>query len=134
VTDETKSIEKQLLAWRPSGPSAKLRGRIFGQPDLAGGPVLAHSWRAPACVGLLLLAGASHWQSSRVPAAAADREFFAVVLSNQSLAAWAADSERHARNGPPCDRFEWTHGSRAPERVASGDAVPVTGWTRRETE
>jgi len=134
VTDKTESVEKQLLAWKPCGPSAKLRRRIFGQPDLAGGPVLTHSWRAPACVGLLLLAMASHWQSGRVPASAPDRDFFAVVLSNRSLAAWPAGSERHARNGPPCDRFEWVHGTRVPERVASGDAVPVTGQTRRETE
>jgi len=135
VTDKTESVEKQLLAWKPCGPSAQLRGRVFGQPGLAGGPVLAHSWRVPAGIGLLLLlAAASHWQPSRAPASAADRDFFAVVLSNRSLAAWAAGSERHARNGPPGDRFEWVHGTRIPERVASGEAMPATGQTRRETE
>ena len=110
--NEMNELEKHLLLWTPRRPSAKLERRLF-----AAGPAWAETlppfrftWLAPATAALMLLCvlfnqryGASLSTSvSPVP-------MVAMILSNQSAAAYLPGSFQAEQNNLPADTFKRTH-------------------------
>ena len=109
-------LERQLLSWTPRHPSAGLERRLFAGA-LAPAEVLPpfrFTWLAPATAALMLMCvlfnqryGPTLSDSSR------PGPLVAMILSNQSTAAYLPGSVQAAQNNLPADAFKWTRASRS---------------------
>ena len=123
-------LEKQLYSWIPRRPSAKLERRLFAARAV---PVDALtpfrlSWLAPATAALALtcvLFNQRYGQS--FPAASGAGPMVAMILSNQSAAAYLPGSVQAEQNNLPADAFRW-----AGSRDAIYTAAPLPHLTRRK--
>jgi len=107
-------LEKLLLSWTPRRPSEALEARLFGGPEAAVTeelPSFRLGWLAPAALGALLLCvflnqrcGAGLTGSS--PAG----PMMAMILSNQSVAAFLTGTAQSEQNNLPADAFKWNGG------------------------
>ena len=111
-------LEKQLASWRPRRPSKALEARLFGAAELAPAealPPFRLSWLAPTAVAALLLCVLVNQRygaglAGSPPAA----PMVAMILSNQSAAAYLGASAQSEQNNLPADAFKLTnarHGS-----------------------
>src|SRR5689334_3971853 len=112
--NEMNEWETQLRSWAPRRPSAKLRARLFARPvtPTPPRPAFTIGWLAPAGACLLLAFVILGQRSgAALRPVAKGSPLVAMILSNQSYAAYLPGSFAHGQNVPPRDSFEWTNGS-----------------------
>src|SRR5437660_6424449 len=122
--NKMNDLEIQLSSWAPRRPSARLKRRIFDSPPRptaseGRSPLMAHSgagyrlrWLAPATAALVLLCMIfNHREGGIASGSTNSNSMVAMILSNQSVAAYLPAGLQREQNGPPTDTFEWTNGS-----------------------
>jgi len=122
--NEMNELEKQWLSWTPRRPSARLERRLF-----AAGPAAAEalapfrfSWLAPATAALMLMCVVFNQRhGGALSGAASPGPLVAMILSNQSAAAYLPGGVQAERNNLPANAFE-----RASAQGASARRLPVS--------
>lgn len=111
-------LEKQLRSWTPRRPSPSLRRRLFGGSAPLAHPAGALFWFGPV-TACLLFACVVVSQHSPVGVSSVSRPdaLIAVILSNQSYAAYLPGSFQRAANR--LDTFEWTNQGHSPSFMGS---------------
>jgi hypothetical protein len=115
--NETTDLETQLLGWTPRRPSARLERRLFGGSRAPAEVLLPFrlTWLAPATVALAMLCVLVNQRyGAAFATAASPAPMVAMILSNQSAAAYLPGSVQAEQNNLPADAFKWTRGSSAP--------------------
>ena len=112
-----------MPSWTPRRPSARLKARLFAQPEA---DAVSRPWRlgwlAPAAVGLLLLFLTLDQRSAELGSLTASSNQFpmmAVTLSNMSFAAYLPGSLANDHNGVRPQSFEWTNHGHSTSTTAS---------------
>lgn len=107
-------LETQLRSWKLRRPSARLERRLFpaGTSARPAAPSLMH-WLAPATACLLFATLALNPRGSALPDG---QPLMAIILSNQSYAAYLPGSFRQEQNR--WDTFEWTNHGHSGSSVA----------------
>jgi hypothetical protein len=104
-------LEKQWRSWTPRHPSARLERRLFAAGPAAADEVLLpfrFTWLAPATAALMLMCvlfnqrHAGAFSGARSPG-----PLVAMILSNQSAAAYLPGSVQAERNNLPANAFQW---------------------------
>ena len=98
-----------MLSWTPRRPSARLERRLF-----AAGPAVAEalpsfrlSWLAPATAALMLMGVLFNQRyGPALSGSASSGPMVAMILSNQSAAAYLPGSVQAERNNLPADAFK----------------------------
>ena len=116
-------LEKRLYSWTPRRPSARLERRLVCRQACSGGG---------ACSVPVQLAGAGYGRAGAdvravqsalraalSASAAAPAPMVAMILSNQSAAAYLPGSFQAEQNNLPADAFKWIRGSGSPHDAAS---------------
>ena len=120
--NESSALEKLLLSWTPRRPSAGLERRIFAsRPATAEAlPSFRFSWLAPATAALMLLCVLFNQRyGPAVSGSATPGPLVAMILSNQSAAAYLPGSVQAEQNNLPADAFKWTRRSGSAPGAAS---------------
>lgn len=112
-------LEKLLRSWTPRHPSARLERRLF-----AGAPAVEEAllpfrltWLAPVTVGIMLMCVLFNQRyGASLSGSASPGPLVAMILSNQSAAAYLPGSVQAERNNLPADAFEWTSARAVPAR------------------
>ena len=132
--NEMNDLEMLLNSWAPRRPSPKLRRRIFADPLARAceahaspitpeGPTLRFIWLAPAAACLLLaLAIVGQRNGAPFPHPTNSMPIMAVILSNQSYAAYLPSSFQPEQNSLR-NTFEWTNRSRS--TTSKGSLSPM---------
>jgi hypothetical protein len=119
-------LEKQLLSWRLRRPSKALEQRLFGAADLAPDDALLPlrlGWLAPAALAALLLCVFFNQRyGSSLAGSPPAGPMVAMILSNQSAAAYLGGSSQSEQNNLPADAFKRTD---AQPRMARLTAFPA---------
>ena|SRR5688572_17288406 len=116
--NETNPLETQLRSWTPRRPSARIQKKIFRHPQTVGRPAGMVFWLGPVTACLLLVCGVLNQPGSATfTAVSRNDEFVAMILSNQSYAAYLPGSFQQSANR--LDTFEWTNGARSTSFVGS---------------
>ena len=102
-------LEARLRSWAPRRPSASLERRLFacGAAPAEAPPAFRLSWLAPAMATLLLLGLFLSGRNSTAVGASPAAPMVAMLLSNQSAAAYLCGSSPRAENRLPADTYEW---------------------------
>ncbi len=119
-------LEKQLLSWRLRRPSKALEQRLFGAAQLEPAdalPPLRLSWLAPAALAALLFCVLfnQHYGAGLAGSPPAG-PMVAMILSNQSAAAYLGGSSQSEQNNLPANAFKWAD---AQPRMARLTAFPA---------
>ena len=127
--NELNELEKWLYSWTPRHPSAKLERRLFGARPAPVEALLPFrfGWLAPTTVALALMCvlfNQRYGAPSFAPTGASP--MVAMILSNQSSAAYLPGSFQAEQNNLPADAFKWTRGSSSP-RVPASYSRPTGG-------
>ena len=105
-------LEKQLGLWTPRRPSARLECRLFAAAPAATEALLPFrvTWLAPVTAALMLMCVLfnQHYGAS-LSGSGATGPMVAMILSNQSVAAYLPGSVQAERNNLPADAFDWSH-------------------------
>jgi hypothetical protein len=117
-------LETQLRSWAPRRPSAKLRRRIFAAGAAGaigeGEPTFRFGWLAPATAAFLLMAVLFNQRNSPVISGSSNSgPMVAMIMSNQSAAAYLPGSFQSDHNKLAGETFEWTNGSRSTSSIRS---------------
>ena len=116
-------FETQLLGWTPRRPSARLERRLFAATPAPAEalPPFRFSWLAPATAVLALMCVLFNQRYvADFSASAGAGPIVAMILSNQSAAAYLPGSVQADHNNLPADAFKW-----ASSRGAAPDtAIP----------
>ena len=125
------NLEAQSRTWAPRRPSPKLKKRLFGRPAAAithhasrirnhPSPAFRFGWLAPATAGVLALCLLSNQRNSDVISGARNSvPLVAMILSNQSPAAYLPGNFERHQNRLPADTFEWTNRSSSTSSIGS---------------
>ena len=115
-----KDLEAQLRSWAPRRPSANLERRLFAPPPAVAEalPAFRLNWLAPATVALMLLGLFLHQHNSPFIGSSNAGPMVALILSNQSAAAYLSGSLPRTENRLPAVAYEWT--------VRNGTTSPVS--------
>jgi len=103
-------LEKQLGWWTPRHPSARLERRLFAAAPAPAVPLLPFrsTWLAPVTGTLALVCVLFNQRYvASLSGSGAAGPMVAMILSNQSAAAYLPGSVRAERNNLPADAFEW---------------------------
>ena len=109
--NELNELEKQLLSWTPRRPSKGLEARLFGASVALAEPLPSFrlSWLAPATLALLLMGVLFNQRyGPGFAGAPVSAPMVAMILSNQSAAAYLPGSFQAEQNNLPADAFKWT--------------------------
>jgi hypothetical protein len=109
-------LEKQLRWWRPRHPSARLERRLFAVGSAPAEALLPFrvTWLAPVTAALMLMCVLFNQRyGPDFSASANPGPLVAMILSNQSAAAYLPGSFQAEQNNLPADTFKWTRGSRS---------------------
>jgi hypothetical protein len=111
--NEMSALEKQLLSWTPRRPSAGLERRLFAAGSAAAAqalPSFRFSWLAPATAAFMLLCVLFNQRYGPVNSGSVTPvPMVAMILSNQSAAAYLPGSVQAEQNNLPADAFQWKH-------------------------
>jgi hypothetical protein len=130
--NEMSNLERQLHLWTPRRPSARLERRLFAA---AAAPVevllpFRVTWLAPVTAALMLMCvlfnqryGASFCGS------AGAGPLVAMILSNQSAAAYLPGSFQAAQNNLPADTF--SRADRAESVLGHPSLLPSKGTNQQ---
>ena len=119
--NELNQLEKQLLSWTPRRPSKGLEARLFGAPAAPAEPLppFRLSWLAPATLALLLMGVLFNQRyGAGLTGAPVSAPMVAMILSNQSAAAYLPGSFQAEQNNLPADAFKWTAARSASPRFS----------------
>ena len=129
--NEMTDLESQLYSWTPRRPSARLERRLLAARPAPAAALLPFrfSWLAPATAALALACVLfnQHYGLAFSGSAGA-RPMVAMILSNQSAAAYLPGSVQAEQNNLPADAFRWA-GSHSPAPGAA--ALPPNKGGRR---
>ena len=120
--NNSNDLETQLRLLTLRRPSKGLEARIFG--GAAAGeavmPSLRLNWLAPAMAAVFLMCVMfnQRFGNSALSVSAAG-PMTAMILSNQSSAAYLPGSFQGDRNTIPADAFDWTNGNGVTSRVTA---------------
>jgi hypothetical protein len=107
--NEMNELEKQLLSWTLRRPSARLERRLFVAGTVPAEALLPFrlTWLAPATAALMLMCVLfnQHYAPNAYGANRPD-PLLAMVLSNQSAAAYLPGSVQAEHNNLPADAFK----------------------------
>jgi hypothetical protein len=115
-------LEKQLLSWTLRHPSARVERRLFAAGTASAEPLLPFrvTWLAPATAALLLMCVVFNQRcASALSGSATSGPLVAMILSNQSAAAYLPGSVQAEHNNLPADAFKWTSARIASAGVTS---------------
>ena len=104
-------LEKQLLLWTPRRPSARLERRLFAAAPAPAEALLPFrvTWLAPVTAALMLMCVLFNQRyGASLTGPGAPAPMVAMILSNQSVAAYLPGSVQAAQNNLPADAFEWS--------------------------
>ena len=129
--NEMIELERQLYSWTPRRPSARLERRLFAARTVPADTLapFRFNWLAPATAALALACvlfnqrygpGFSTYNGAG--------PMVAMILSNQSAAAYLPGGVQAEQNNLPADAFKWA-GSHAPTSGAA--ALPPNRGGRR---
>jgi hypothetical protein len=133
-------LEMQLRSWAPRRPAAKLKERLLALESTAGDvdsaigsaspmePLSGFrlSWLAPVTVSLVLAAVLfSQHTSPAISGTTSNTPMVAMILSNQSAAAYLPGTFHRAQNEIRNRTFEWTNGSGSTSSIRS-----LSFWAR----
>jgi hypothetical protein len=110
-------LEKWLYSWTPRRPSAKLDRRLFAARPAPVEALLPFrfGWLAPTTVALAMMCVLLNQRFGvTFPSAAGATPMVAMILSNQSAAAYLPGSFQAEQNNLPADAFKWTRGRGSP--------------------
>jgi hypothetical protein len=120
-TNERSELETQLLSWTPRRPSPGLERRLFAEAP-ASSETLApfrFSWLAPVTGALALMCVLfSQRYAASLPGSDGGAPMVAMILSNQSVAAYLPGSFRAVQNNLPADAFKYVACNTPGRRVA----------------
>jgi hypothetical protein len=112
-----------LRSWTLRRPSKALEDRLFGVAAAAPEEILPSfrlSWLAPAAVAVLLLCVLFNQRfGAGLTGSVPSGPMVAMILSNQSAAAYLAGSGQSEQNNLPANAFQWTHGKAAMARLTA---------------
>jgi hypothetical protein len=114
--NEMMELEKQLRWWTPRGPSARLERRLFAVGSAPAEALLPFrvTWLAPVTAVLMLMCVLFNQRyGPAISASASPGPLVAMILSNQSAAAYLPGSFQAEQNNLPADTFKWTSSSRS---------------------
>ena len=121
--NEMIELERQLYSWMPRRPSARLERRLFAARAVPAEALVPFrfNWLAPATAALALACVLfnQHYGLAFSGSAGA-RPMVAMILSNQSVAAYLPGSVQAERNNLPADAFR-----RANSRAAAPGGAPL---------
>ena len=119
-------LENQLRSWAPRRPSARLKRRIFSGATGRNEITAAIRWLAPAVACFTLVLAAFHQQNG-IPSESSRRApMAAMILSNQTPAAYLSGGSQQERNNFTLLTFEWTNRNGSTSSIGSFGAVKVT--------
>jgi len=111
-----------LASWRPRHPSKALEARLFGAGELSPAealPPFRLSWLAPTAVAALLLCVLVNQRNGTGLAGSPPAApMVAMILSNQSAAAYLGASAQSEQNNLPADAFKLTNARRGSARLS----------------
>ena len=128
---EMNDLETQLRTWVPRRPSPELKKSLFRGRELPAtehatrdtqhvSPAFRFGWLAPATAGVLALFLLSNQRDSEVISGSRNSApLVAMILSNQSPAAYLPGSFERHQNRLPADTFEWTNRSSSTSSIGS---------------
>src|ERR1039457_2142584 len=119
--NEMSELEKQWLLWTPRRPSVRLERRLFAVGAAPAEALLPFrvTWLAPVTAALMLMCVLFNQRyGPGLSASASPGPMVAMILSNQSAAAYLPGSFQAEQNNLPADIFNRTRSSR------SGPGVP----------
>jgi hypothetical protein len=129
--NEMTELERQLYSWTPRRPSARLERRLFAArtfPADALAP-FRFNWLAPATAALALACVLFNQRyGPNLSTFGGTGPMVAMILSNQSAAAYLPGSVQAEQNNLPADAFRWA----ASHSLATGAAAlpPKRGGRR----
>ena len=107
-------LEMQLRSWVPCRPSARLKRQIFAgrQAPAYIEPVFRLRWLAPAAVASMLMCVMFNQRNNPAfSGSSSSGSMVAMIMSNQSVAAYLPSSFQPEQNALPAETFEWTNGN-----------------------
>ena len=115
-----KELETQLRSWAPRRPSPTVEKRLFrpSKPERAPSQV-AFGWLAPVTAALLLTCLLLNQHGNPSAAGSTNAPLVAMILSNQSSAAYLPGSFKQEQNIITANTFEWTNGARFTSSIRS---------------
>ena len=120
--NSSADLETQLRSLKPRRPSKGLEARIFSKAHSTENvmPSVRLNWLAPAMAAVFLMCVIfnQRFGSSALSVSAAG-PMTAMILSNQSSAAYLPGSFQGDRNTIPADALDWTNGNGTSSRVTS---------------
>ena len=124
-----KELETELRSWKLRRPSAKLEERLFasrrsGRPEGVAtvetaavirrhhSPSFRLGWLAPVTAAMLLICALFNQRNSATIAGSFESApMVALMMSNQSAAAYLPASLQREHNSLSAETFDWTNGS-----------------------
>ena len=103
-------LEKQLHSWTPRRPSARLERRLFAAQTVPADALapFRFNWLAPTTAALALACVLFNQRyGPAFSGSAGARPMVALILSNQSAAAYLPGSVQAEQNNLPADAFSW---------------------------
>ena len=116
-------LEKQLHSWTPRRPSARLERRLFAAQTVPADALAPFrlNWLAPTTAALALACVLFNQRyGPAFSGSAGARPMVALILSNQSAAAYLPGSVQAEQNNLPADAFR-----RAASRAAAPGGAPL---------
>jgi hypothetical protein len=113
---EMKELETHLHTWALRRPSARLKQRIFASPaavvESSAPPAFRLTWLAPATAACLMMCVLfNQHNSASLAVGGSSGPLVALILSNQSSAAYLPGSFERQHNSFAAETFESTNGS-----------------------
>ena len=106
-----KELETQLRAWPLRRPSRKLERRLFERPRAEAPTGFSFGWLLPATAALLVCLLVTQGNSPDLAGSTRQSQVVAMMMSNQSAAAYLPTSFERDHNTLSADTFEWTNGA-----------------------
>ena len=119
---EMTELEQQLRSWAPRPPSANLERRLFDRRAATEStpPTFRLAWLAPVTAAMLVACLVVNQRGNAVtPISGGSQGMVAMILSNQSAAAYLPGSFGREQNGLRNDAFEWTNGNGSMSSIRS---------------
>ena len=116
-------LERQLYSWTPRRPSARLERRLFAATAVPADTLapFRFNWLAPATAALALTCVLFNQRFGPAPSGSAGAgPMVALILSNQSAAAYLPGSVQAEQNNLPADAFRWAN-----SRTAAPGSAPL---------
>ena len=113
---EMTELERQLYSWTPRRPSARLERRLLAARTIRADALepFRFNWLAPVTAALALACVLFNQRYGPIFSTSAGAgPMVAMILSNQSAAAYLPGSVQAEQNNLPADAFRWA-GSRNP--------------------